>query len=292
MPLVLAPHAARYLRERRNRGEISSDTVRNQRCHLRGLVESFGSRPLGRLSRLDLEAWQETIGHLAPASRRQQLSTVRCFCRWLIDHGVITVNPAVNLPPVRQPRTVPRALSKAAVAAILDTVPDDRARAVVWLMLGCGLRCCEVARLEVADYDPQVRTLLVVGKGGHQRMLPVPEQAACAIEKYLAEVGVVHGPLIRSHRRWEPAAGVAPDTISRLVAGWMVAAGVKVRNRDGVSAHAIRHTAASDVLETCGDVRLVQEMLGHSSLATTTVYLRRADLGRLRAAMAGRSYRT
>ena len=67
-------------------------------------------------------------------------------------------------------------------------------------------------------------------------------------------------------------------------------AGVKRGNYDGVSGHALRHTAASDVLDRCGDLRQVQQMLGHSSLATTAIYLRRADAGQIRAAMEGRDY--
>ena len=68
-------------------------------------------------------------------------------------------------------------------------------------------------------------------------------------------------------------------------------AGIKHRRRDGVSAHALRHTAASDVLDECGDLRVVQAMIGHIHLATTAVYLRRADLAQMREAMAGRDYR-
>jgi site-specific recombinase XerC len=76
-----------------------------------------------------------------------------------------------------------------------------------------------------------------------------------------------------------------------MVAEWMRAAGVKRRPYDGNSAHALRHTAASDVLEVSGDLRAVQAMLGHSQLQTTSIYLRRAELGRLRDAMTGRPYR-
>jgi integrase len=83
---------------------------------------------------------------------------------------------------------------------------------------------------------------------------------------------------------------LAPDTISGMVSEWMRAAGVKSWARDGVSAHALRHTCASDVLEHSKDLRAVQDMLGHRHLQTTSVYLRRANLDRLREAMGGRRY--
>lgn len=286
---TLTVHADRYLAERRARGELCEVTVRNQRCHLRGLAESFGARPVDRLSRRSIQRWQETIGHLSPASRRQQLSSVRMFCRWLVERRLVNSDPTAGLPLVRQPRSVPRALSHRAVVALLEQAPDLRARAIIWLMLGCGLRCCEVARLEVADYDPAGPSLIVIGKGGHERFLPVePDEVRAVLDRYLLETGIVPGPLIRSHR--EPWRGLQPDSISRLVARWLTDAGVKVRRRDGVSAHALRHTAASDVLDACGDVRVVQELLGHAHLATSAVYLRRASIGKLRAAMAGRHY--
>lgn len=285
---TLAGRVEQYVKVRRARGELGVDTARNQLCHLRGLAESFGARPIDQLTRKAIHRWQETVGHLAPASRRQQLSTVRMFCRWLVEIHVIDVDPTAGLPPVRQPRTVPRALPHKSVVALLGEAPDGRARAIVWLMVGLGLRCCEVSRLEVADYDPAGPWLTVRGKGGHERVLPVVAEVRSVLDRYLDETGIVHGPLIRSYR--EPWAGLQPGTISGLVAGWMSAAGVKSRRRDGVSAHALRHTAASDVLDSCGDVRVVQEMLGHAHLATTAIYLRRSSLGQLRTAMSGRSY--
>jgi integrase/recombinase XerC len=287
--LTLTHHAETYLRGRRLRGEITLDTLRNQRCHLAGLATSFGARPITRFGPAAIDRWLETIGHLTPATRRSRISTVRTFCRWMVAQRRIGADPTGHLEPVRQPRAVPRALEEPRVAAVLDACPDLRARAIVWLMVGLGLRCCEVARLEVQDYEPHAGLVTVTGKGGHERALPVPAEAAAAVDAYLAEAGVVGGPLIRSYRR--PSEPLRADTISGLVGEWMAEAGIKHRQRDGVSAHALRHTAASDVLDRCGDIRVVQQMLGHAHLATTAIYLRRARLDQLREAMEGRAYR-
>lgn len=80
--------------------------------------------------------------------------------------------------------------------------------------------------------------------------------------------------------------------LSALLTKLMVDAGIKGAGRDGISAHALRHTAASDALDRCHDVRTIQAMLGHSSLATTQIYLRRANLDQMREAMGGRYYLT
>lgn len=280
--------ADQYVAGRRQRGEISRGTERNLSYHLAGVVAIFGDRPAAELDRETIETWQATMGAKTPATRRARMSSCRSFCRWLVTHGHLISDPVAGSPSIRQPRSVPRALPTEAIARLLAVVPDQRAAAVVWLMVGLGLRCMEVCAVEVADYDRRAATLFVTGKNANQRLLPVPLEAQTALDAYLFQAGHRAGPLVRSYRR--PAWGIRPDTISGLVSGWMTAAGVKARAHDGVSAHALRHTAASDVLDRSHDLRVVQEMLGHARLATTAVYLRRADSAKLREAMEGRSY--
>lgn len=108
------------------------------------------------------------------------------------------------------------------------------------------------------------------------------------MDAYLDRFPASFGPLVRSYR--DPSKSLGADTLSGMVAEWMRAAGVKRRSRDGVSAHCFRHTAASDVLDNCNDLRVVQQMLGHQHLTTTAIYLRRASMGKMREAMAGRRY--
>ena len=174
----------------------------------------------------------------------------------------------------RQPDRLPRALDADQVAHVLSACPDARAVAVVWLCVGLGLRCCEVARARVEDWHRRDNILLVHGKGDRERELPVTAEVAAALDDYLAEWPATVGPLVRSYAQpWRP---LGADTVSIYVGRWMRAAGVKRAAWDGVSAHALRHTAASDVLDVCGDLRAVREMLGHRHLATTSIYLRHA----------------
>ncbi len=286
---TLMPHARRYVDERRKRGEYTVGTARNASWALRAFSESFGNRPLDQLGPRAVERWQEGFGHLSPATRRQRLSYVRGFAAWMVKRALVKSDFTADIPPIRQPRAVPRALPAEKVARLLAACPDARARAMVWLMVGCGLRCVEVARLEYADYDERTRTLRVVGKAGNQRDVPVPVEVAAALAVYRDELPFRYGPLIRSHLH--PSRGISADTVSGLVGRWCDLAGIKARRRDGISAHALRHTAASDVLEACNDLRVVQALLGHQHLSTTSIYLRHVDLATMRKAMAGRDYR-
>lgn len=278
-----------YLRERQRRGELTPLTVRNDRCILRNFAASAGARPVDKLSQRDVEKWLGDIGHLAPATRRGRFSVVRTYCRWLVSRGHLRRDPTVGLRGPRQPRSVPRALQEEAVAATLAVCPDARARLIVTLMVQQGLRCCEVHALQLGDFDIHRGTMRVVGKGGHERILPVMCETTEAIASYLAEHPAVAGPLIRSYR--DPHRGLAADTISGLVGEWVAAAGIKQHRRDGVSAHAFRHTAATDMLLNGAHLRTVQHALGHAHLSTTEIYLPYV-VDSLEKAMGGRRYRT
>ncbi len=280
-----------WLSGRAQRGEIVGRSRSVQASYLAPLVALHGNRPIRDLDRRTLLRVQERSGAQAAATRRHRLSAMKGFCRWLVVEGHLNSDPSVTLQKVRQPRSVPRALAGEDVAKVIAACGTSRHRAVVWLMVGCGLRCVEVARLDLHDYDPAGLTVQVRGKAGHERVLPVPDVVARALDSYVAARGHHQGPLIQAdpRGRWSPTGNLGAHAVSEMVSHIMIAGGVHVPG-DGRSAHALRHTAASDVLDACGDVRIVQEMLGHQSLATTQVYLRRADLGRLRVAMQGRDY--
>jgi integrase/recombinase XerC len=287
--VTISELATQWLTERVRQHKLNPMTARNYRSTFAGLVAAVGDIPPDQLTTDTLEHWLEARAHLSAATRRGDLSAVRGFCAWLVRHGTLDSNPAVDVEPIRQTHPVPRAFDTGQTAALFAVLPDLRAEAIVWLQLGLGLRCAEVAALRIEHWSRRADVVLVNGKGSRQRELPVIPEVRAALVAYLAEYPAADGPLIRSYRR--PAHGLAADTISGMVAEWMRAAGVKLRARDGNSAHALRHTAASDVLEASKDLRAVQAMLGHAQLQTTSVYLRRAELGRLREAMSGRDYR-
>lgn len=285
----LGGHITRYLANRVDLNRMSRTTAHDARYTLGHFADTFGNRPLNQLNTAFVERWLATIGHLSPATRRNYLSRVRGFCGWLVVRNLIKTNPCDAIEPIRQPRRVSRALPEDDIAALLAVVPDLRAQVIVWLMVGCGLRCIEVSRLGVHDYDRRLEQVTVTGKRDNERVVPVPSEVARVLGRYLAAERLTSGALIRN--RVHPARGVTAQTLSIYMRRWMYDAGVKSRPWDGTSAHALRHTAATDVYDRCGNLRVVQEMLGHSLASTTSRYLGTADLSAVRAAMEGRPYR-
>lgn len=241
------------------------------------------------LTKHHIQRWQDSIEHLAQSTKRNRLTVVRAFCRWLHDEGHCPRDAGRGIKPLKEPRRVPRALDAEAVARILAACPDTRARVAVVLMVQLGLRRGEVARLEVGDFDLTNRLLRVVGKGGHQRILFITDQARSAVIEHLSVQGTVAGPLLRSHQF--PQQGLHPDTVSAIVRRAMEDSGVKHAPRDGVSPHALRHSALTDMLRAGAHVRDVQAVAGHAHLATTEVYLPLL-VGTLQQAMEGRHYGT
>lgn len=278
----------RWLSERYRARQIGPRTHVVLRARFRDFGAVHGDRPVGELDRATIQRWTRQIGPLSAASRRAYLSTVSAFCRWAVAEGLLAKDPTADVPRIREPRRVPRARSNSDVVRILSVARSPRSRLIVLLMVEMGLRCIEISRLQVADYDRHTQTMLIHGKADNERTLPVPRSVGAVIAEYREGLGWPAGPLVCSSTSFRY--GLTSQYVSQMVTLLMYRSGVKRAAGDGVTPHALRHTAASDVLDRCNNVRTVQVMLGHSSLATTQIYLRRASLGQLREAMEGRTY--
>lgn len=241
--------------------------------------------PPNRVTERQIVRWLE-INQLAPATVRNRLSTVRGFYKWAIINGHARKDPTLAIDPPREPRRRPRGLKADQVAAILDACPDVRAVLIVILMAQQGLRCIEIARLQLGDLDFDEKLMLVHGKGDHERILPITDETGEALRDYLAKHPARTGPLIRSYR--DEHEGLTPLHVGTMVGRIMRDAGV------AETAHALRHTAATDMVRAGGGTRAnllnVQAALGHQHLQTTQRYLP-WGAGDLRKTMAGRRYR-
>ncbi|MGH9021327.1 MAG: tyrosine recombinase [Acidimicrobiales bacterium] len=255
-------------------------TVAAYRRDLDGLAAWMGEHGLraSDVTESDLEAYADGLrdGH-APASVARTLAAVRGWFGFLVEEGEVCADPAANLVAGRRGRSLPKPLAEAVVARIIDSVPavtpiDRRDRALLELLYGTGARVSEAVGLREEDLDFDEEHILVTGKGSRQRLVPMGASLRHALRDYLAPGG--RAELVgdaRSARLFLNSRGgvLSRQGVDLIVRKRALAAGVASAT---VSAHVFRHSCATHMLAHGADVRVVQELLGHASIATTQVY--------------------
>ena len=288
-PAFTATAAKQYVNERTARGSLNKRSAQVVGSHLWDFART--NPVLAQVTRRSIELF-DARPDLSPQYRRARLSTLRMFCRWCVANGYLRADPTVGVELPRVPTSLPRALPyDDEVAIVAYSRHDPRLAVIVSLMLFEGLRRAEVAAILWDDVDLRRTQLAVRGKGyrgERSRIVPLSNHTLNAIERM---AGTEHhgryGPLLRSRRN--PGRGIAPATVGELVAQCMKDAGVKRWPGDGRSAHALRHSAATDMVEAGADLRLVQRQLGHTTIKSTEIYTRGA-IADLRPCVEGRSY--
>jgi integrase/recombinase XerC len=210
---------------------------------------------------------------LAARSLARTLSAWRAYYRWLARRGAIAQNPCDGLRAPKQPKPLPKALSVDQTQALLDAPAEAllevRDKAMFELFYSSGLRLSELAGLDVAGgLDLVEGTVTVTGKRGKTRIVPVGGKAEAAIEAWLGQRGQIAPatePALFVGRRGDR---LNPRTIERRLAAWAKRHGLGVH----VHPHMLRHSFASHLLQSSGDLRAVQEMLGHANIGTTQIY--------------------
>jgi site-specific recombinase XerD len=268
-----------------------------------------------RPDRADAKAVRRYIAHLskldmAPATSARKLAALRALFASQREHGLITQNPADLVSSPRRSSRLPRVLSAADAARLLDRIPSAgplelRDRALFELAYACGLRAEELVSLRTGDVDHDGEQLRVEGKGRKTRFVPVGEPAMAALRDYLergrrallgAATGAGETPAGEHVRAAGPAGArsgrdtlflsksgrpLGTSDVRRRLARWARHAGLP----GGYSPHALRHSFATHLLDGGADLRSIQELLGHASVSSTQIYTR-VESARLRNAYA------
>lgn len=238
-----------------------------------------GPQGLGALERItvaDMRAWmaRSRADDISARSLARKLSAVKSFYRWLAAREGFEPTAVLSTRAPKFQKKLPRPLSEDAAHAMIDTVelqsrhPWVAARdvAVVTLLWGCGLRISEALGLTGAD-APLPATLRITGKGGKERIVPVLPVARDAIDTYLQLCPHSMRPLDPLFR------GVRGGPLSpRIIQGAMAQARMQLGLPATATPHALRHSFATHLLTAGGDLRAIQELLGHASLSTTQTY--------------------
>jgi len=279
--LEALPAFERHLRAERGR------SVHTVRAYLRD-VETFLSEAgvgdddgLREVSLADLRAWLGVLSRrgAARASIARTSASLRTFFGWLERTGRISTDPSLRLTAPSRHRTLPPVLAQRSATALLDVAEvaaddDDpihlRNRAALELLYATGIRVGELVGLDVDDVDLASDVLRVVGKGDKERRVPFGVPARQAVAEWLTRgrprlVGPQSGPALLLGRRGRRAdqrqiRSVVHDLLQH------------VPDAPDLGPHGLRHSAATHLLEGGADLRMVQELLGHASLATTQIY--------------------
>jgi integrase/recombinase XerD len=222
-------------------------------------------------------------GGRAPASVTRAVVAVRSLHRFLLDEGVTTSDPGAEVATPRVPSGVPKALSEAEIERLLGVVADDtptarRDRAILEVLYGTGMRISELVGLNIADLGADDGMARVLGKGDKQRLVPLGRFAAAALAAWLSPGGRDGLAPPRWARRGDAEAVFLNARGGRLSrqGAWGVVRRHATRAGlvDRLSPHVLRHSCATHMLDHGADIRVVQELLGHSSISTTQVYTR------------------
>lgn len=265
---------------------LSRNTLSAYRRDLHRYVDGLAVTDLAAVTEADVAGHLARLrdGGLAGASAARAVSAVRGLHRFAAREGHVATDVAAEVKPPAPPRRLPKALDVDQVERLLAAAGDPngpdplplRDRALLEFLYGTGARISEAVGLAVDDLDLHADPVVALhGKGGRIRLVPVGGYAIAALDAYLVRArpglaAVGRGtPAVFLNARGGPLSRQSAWTILRRAAG---KAGLPVDGAHAVSPHTLRHSYATHLLDGGADVRVVQELLGHSSVTTTQVY--------------------
>lgn len=275
---------ATWLASRSALGQASDNTIRAYHTDIIDFLafmtehkgEAQGLTALKSITVQDMRSWMARCRSAGVGARSlaRKLSAVKSFFRWLSERENFDATAVLSTRAPKFQKKLPRPLDQEAARAVIDTIEMQSVKswtgardvAVVTLLYGCGLRISEALGLNGSD-APLPRTMRIVGKGGKERVVPVLDVARKAVDAYLAVCPFPRepdAPLFRGAR----GGRLSP----RLVSGAMMATRMQLGLPATATPHALRHSFATHLLEAGGDLRAIQELLGHASLSTTQAY--------------------
>lgn len=227
----------------------------------------------------DVRGWvmREVEAGIATGSVNRKISTLRSFFRYLIRERVVSKNPVHDIKALRSGRQLPTFVEQSRMAQLVkvleepsDEYPIERDAMVVLMLYACGLRRSELAGLTLSSIDLPGRTVRVMGKGSKERVVPLLPEVAARLEHYLR---VRNGEKICENDKdclflTNKGKGLSPQGVYAIVREYLSLAGVQGKR----SPHVLRHTFATHLMQHGASVRVVQQLLGHASLAATQIY--------------------
>jgi integrase/recombinase XerC len=271
------PAAARFLDYLRDERGLSPRTQAAYRRDLQRLSDELEQRGIDDAAQVSEHDIRQFIARLhrqglGPRSIQRLLSAIRSFYGWQLREGLAKRNPATAVKAPKARRKLPATLDTEAVTRLLDIRDSSplalRDKAIMELFYSSGLRLSELASLRWDQIDPASGLVRVTGKGNKTRLVPIGRHAAAALAEWRKVRGQFAGfeqPAVFVSNRGQ---AISPRSIQARIRHWARVQGLPQQ----VHPHLLRHSFASHLLESSGDLRAVQELLGHADISTTQVY--------------------
>ena len=252
----------------------SDNTIASYSNDLNHLSTYLNKKDILKLSVRDIEKYLHTLSDLSPSSISHAISSLRTFYNYFIKLNKISENPMDSIKQPKLGKHLPTYLTIEEVDKLLDikieTPFDARNKAILELMYATGLRISEVVNLEFNNIDAEECIVRVMGKGSKERIVPINDTALDALNTYIKEyrpnmlIGNVHNYIfVNNHGKMMTRQGVFK----------MIKSECQKKGIDkNISPHTLRHTFATHLLENGADLRIIQELLGHSDISTTQIY--------------------
>ena len=263
----------RYLSSLRTGRRLAANTLAAYARDGRLLLGLTGERALETLDGHDIRHFVALLHSKgqSPRSLARILSSWRGLFAWMQRQREIAANPCAGVKAPKAARTLPRTLSPDEAVQLVtqgDSAFAQCDRALFELAYSCGLRVSELTGIDLDAIDSATGEVRVTGKGSKTRIVPVGTHALAAIAAWLPVRAALARPGEKALFLGSSGRRLAPREVQRRIKRWAAAAGIEV----DVHPHMLRHSFASHVLQSSGDLRAVQEMLGHASITSTQVY--------------------
>lgn len=250
---------------------LAQNTVDAYRRDLQSFADHVVSKDINDIDRISINSYIRYLREsgLAPTSIIRKVASLRGFFKWATSVGTINKNPASTLEQPKVPKRLPKVCSAKEIEEMLHNSLTPTEHAMIELLYSCGLRVSELVNLKIGDIDLNSKYVRCFGKGSKERIIPIGETAKNVVREYLT----TRDFLVKKYNLDTKKLFISDTgkSITRQFVYSFIHAQGKLIHKN-ISPHTLRHSFATHLLENGADLRIVQELLGHSDVSTTQLY--------------------
>ena len=250
---------------------LSQNTLNAYRGDLEDFCDTFDIYDANEVDRLTINNYIRSLkeNKLAPTSIIRKVASLRGFFKWAYSSGILGKNPASTIEQPKVPKRLPKVITQKEVEEMLHNHLKPEEHVIMELLYSCGLRVSELVNLKINDIDLSSKYVRCLGKGSKERIIPIGEEAKKVVKEYLPQRELIIKKYNMNTKR------LLINSNGRLATRQDVYEFIhqqgKLINKN-ISPHTLRHSFATHLLENGADLRIVQELLGHSDVSTTQLY--------------------